>query len=303
MGWDGSSGKVIVCDGIDDTTGFTLADKWTFDGVDWQLAPDDCGASPYDEIVYDAALNQVAVLSNIVGVYNSSTVYDSTRDKIVIFGGSNSPPLLFGNAWSYNFDTIYEGSGNTWTQPMPAFGPQPRAYGKAAFDPGRGTMVLFSGALNNNPFLPAFVDTWEWNGSVWSQPQVTGSPPGIDENDMGQLMTYDALEESVLLAAPSGTWRLQWESARLHEVCELGYDVDGDGLAGCADPDCWGFCAPMCPPNAPCAASAPHCGDGTCGAVETCRLCPQDCGACTPVCGDFHCDPGETTISCPGDCP
>jgi hypothetical protein len=31
------------------------------------------------------------------------------------------------------------------------------------------------------------------------------------------------------------------------ETCVAGEDADGDGLAGCADADCWWSCGPACP--------------------------------------------------------
>ena len=86
------------------------------------------------------------------------------------------------------------------------------------------------------------------------------------------------------------------------DTCVLGSDVDADGLVGCADPDCWGYCTPLCPPDTSCDPSAARCGDGTCGPVEDCRVCPGDCGACTSICGDFLCEVAETAMSCPGDC-
>ena len=98
-------------------------------------------------------------------------------------------------------------------------------------------------------------------------------------------------------------WRLHWRSPR--EDCRAAIDSDGDGLAGCADPDCWYLCAPACAPGLPqgCPADAPRCGDGTCDAhFEDCRLCPADCEACATQCGDFRCDAGEDLASCPGDC-
>jgi hypothetical protein len=54
-------------------------------------------------------------------------------------------------------------------------------------------------------------------------------------------------------------------------------DTDGDTLAGCADPDCFGKCFPLCPPGLSCDPLAPRCGDLTCGAVEDYRICPSDC--------------------------
>ncbi|MBK7540042.1 MAG: hypothetical protein IPI49_32745 [Myxococcales bacterium] len=80
--------------------------------------------------------------------------------------------------------------------------------------------------------------------------------------------------------------------------------MDRDGLIGCADPDCWAYCSPFCPPGQPCDAADRRCGDGTCSAaLETCQACPQDCGACPSVCGDYACTAGESAASCAGDCP
>ena len=136
-------------------------------------------------------------------------------------------------------------------------------------------------------------DFWEWNGTTWSELFALNSSPA------GGVLAYDARHSTMLL---DGFAYLSWESATPHEVCDSGFDVDGDGLIGCADPDCWGSCTPLCPPDASCDPAAPHCGDGTCGPIESCRLCPQDCGTCAPICGDTFCDPGETITSCPGDC-
>jgi hypothetical protein len=53
-------------------------------------------------------------------------------------------------------------------------------------------------------------------------------------------------------------------------------DSDGDGRTGCADPDCWGRCSPLCPPGETCTPGAPHGGDGVRGAVEDSSICPDD---------------------------
>jgi hypothetical protein len=94
-------------------------------------------------------------------------------------------------------------------------------------------------------------------------------------------------------------WQLRWDGGALPDTCRDESDPDGDGLAGCMDPDCDAVCSPRCIAGAPC--DLPRCGDGVCNdQLENCRICPGDCGACTPVCGDFVCDPGE---QCPGECP
>jgi hypothetical protein len=84
------------------------------------------------------------------------------------------------------------------------------------------------------------------------------------------------------------TWLLRrTDPSGPEDVCRTGFDGDGDGAIGCADPDCSELCG--------------LCGDGVCDGAESCRLCPQDCGTCQ-LCGDLVCDPGETCASCPGDC-
>ncbi|MDY0003374.1 MAG: hypothetical protein RBU30_18895, partial [Polyangia bacterium] len=159
---------------------------------------------------------------------------------------------------------------------------------------------------------PAYLgDTWEWNGAAWTVLDAESPPPG---RAFGGAV-YDALHMVTLLfggavfESPSPvdeTWTLRWDSARSLESC-LGLDSDGDGLAGCDDPDCFGRCDPLCAPFlAACDPSRPRCGDGLCQeALETCRLCPVDCGPCPAQCGDLHCDAstGESAASCPGDCP
>ena len=126
-----------------------------------------------------------------------------------------------------------------------------------------------------------------------------------DPQVWGHNAVYQPLDGRTLLFTTddSPTWELSFRAqAELYEVCQYGYDIDGDGLVGCADPDCWGYCTPLCPPGAECDEAAPHCGDGVCNeALETCRLCPDDC-TCEPLCGDFFCDAGESTANCPGDC-
>jgi len=94
-------------------------------------------------------------------------------------------------------------------------------------------------------------------------------------------------------------WLLRYvATGARYETCASGVDNDGDGLAGCADPDCWARCTPACAPGT--CTTTVGCGDGTCNAaLENCRNCPADC-SCEPVCGDAICDPLE---DCPGDCP
>jgi hypothetical protein len=182
----------------------------------------------------------------------------------------------------------------------------PRAFGNFAYAPTRRTSTLFGGIAIG---AAAYTDTWEWDGSTWQQLITETSPTArcagtsfADPRGLGMVM-FSGTPSLDTVVPFNETWRLRFDSETPHETCTIDIDADGDGLKGCADPDCWARCTPLCPPGAPCPAGSPKCGDGTCDPLETCRLCPQDCGACTAACGDTFCDAPETSSTCPGDCP
>jgi len=151
-----------------------------------------------------------------------------------------------------------------------------------------------------------FDDIWELSGTSSMQAFAAGGPGFRQGFSLGPtrdgagLVMFGGGGPTAPLA---DVWRLRWSAEGPTELCTIDADTDGDGLAGCKDPDCWPVCTPLCPPGVPCPATAPRCGDTVCNAeLETCRMCPGDCGVCTPACGDNVCDPGETVASCRGDC-
>jgi hypothetical protein len=72
--------------------------------------------------------------------------------------------------------------------------------------------------------------------------------------------------------------RMRYETPDANrETCVDGVDADGDGLAGCDDPDCRLRCAPMCAYETPFAeCQGPRCGDGEVSVLEDYLLCPTD---------------------------
>jgi hypothetical protein len=86
---------------------------------------------------------------------------------------------------------------------------------------------------------------------------------------------------AVGVVGPIDPWAIgyfTWTSDDPRETCSGIDDADGDGLLGCADPDCFGYCDPACPPAASCPATRMRCGDGICdGALETHDRCAEDC--------------------------
>jgi hypothetical protein len=196
--------------------------------------------------------------------------YDPVRQRIVLFGGlASGTEAYLGDTWEWD--------GSAWTDKTPAVSPAARGFDSLAYDPQRRRIVLYGGAG-----IGILGDQWEWDGSAWTQVEFLDTTPARCEAPMA----YDAIQKQLVYFgglnftndAQTTTVAQAYTSHRSIERCVLSTDDDdGDGLAGCADPDCWGRCAPLCPPDAPCSASAPHCGDGVCGAVEDHSICPQDC--------------------------
>ncbi|BCM88644.1 hypothetical protein IAD21_00485 [Abditibacteriota bacterium] len=112
-----------------------------------------------------------------------SMVYDSARGVSVLFGGSDGNNNNFNDTWEWN--------GTTWTQKTlngAAGNPPARQGGAMAYDSARGVTVLFGGSDAN---LNNFNDTWEWNGTAWTQRTSNGAssaPPARATH----AMSYDS---------------------------------------------------------------------------------------------------------------
>lgn len=93
--------------------------------------------------------------------------YDSDRGVCVQFGGVNFLDQINGETWEWN--------GTTWTLAATT-GPSPRSDHRMVYDSARKVTVLFGG---NDPQVPFSNrnDTWEWDGSSWTQRQFAGAAP------------------------------------------------------------------------------------------------------------------------------
>jgi len=295
IAYDGGAHDVLMFGG---TNGSALAETWAWDGA-WHSKSGTMPPARYAaSLAYDGQamiligglappIHEVwswdgANWTNITttgitdGVIGPVLGFDPIRTELVSVGGFGPKTWTFGaSGWA-----SYSGASPTPSFPMPTQ--------KLAWAPARQRLV-FAGDTG---------DAWEWNGATTQWQAVAASNPPAAAHGAG-VTTLDGAAVRIFEGFGGDSSELRWQGPGLDERCD-GSDADGDGLVGCADPDCWSVCTPSCAPGTTCDAAAPKCGDGTCNAAfETCRTCPADC-TCTPVCGDFICDPGET---CPGDCP
>lgn len=256
--------RVVIAGGRD-ASGGPLADAWAWDGAAWQRLPD------LPRPLAGAALG-----------------HDPVRDQLVLIGGEDGTGA--------RGDTLVL-TGTGWVAPATAAPQAPRVDATLAWDPARRALVV-SGGASVTP-LPSLA----WDGTTWLSISTSAVAPR--RRSAGAFSPFDGAGAGLLGGADGSTftddaWVLRWDGDRPREACATAADVDGDGLPGCADPDCFATCAPACAPGLTCPPDAPRCGDGTCDPGEACRTCGDDCGACAPVCGDLVCDPGEA--GCPGDC-
>lgn len=220
--------------------------------------------------------------------------YDEARGKVVLFGGQD---LFSGDT----LDDTWEWDGDAWQARDVAARPPGRQVPGMTYDPRRAAVIVYGGWSGGGNLG----DLWAWDGEAWRELD----PVDVPTIRQGVGLAYDRLQQRLITFGGedgdgplAATTELAYLGGGPREACASGHDADRDGLIGCADPDCWGVCAPACPPGQTCDPDAPACGDGACGAVESCRLCPGDCGACPAACGDGFCDAGEDVATCPGDC-
>jgi hypothetical protein len=205
-------------------SGITVAETWEWDGDDWvQLSPAVSPSARYlHAMAYDTVRQRVVLYGGDVGgsfgqqilgdtwewdgvtwtprspvaspglLHAHAMVYDAARQRVVLHGGES---FLYG--WTSNM--TFEWDGVDWSQR--GFGPA-RHYHALAYDVVRQRVVLFGGMFRWGSSLPLFDatvsdETWEWNGSVWTQ-QTPAVHPGPA---VGHAMAYDGASNSVLLFA------------------------------------------------------------------------------------------------------
>src|SRR5215204_90202 len=113
--------------------------------------------------------------------------YDASRQRVMLFGG-HSGGTQFGDTWQWD--------GEDWTQ-VADTGPEPRAGVAMVF--GGTTIVLFGGVNSVAESIPVashkvFGDTWQWDGSEWTQVQDMG-PKGRWQH----TMVFESTESRIVL--------------------------------------------------------------------------------------------------------
>ncbi|HYC58431.1 MAG TPA: kelch repeat-containing protein, partial [Thermoanaerobaculia bacterium] len=124
-----------------------------------------------------------------------SMTYDTTRHRVVMFGGRVAPadkkldPTYRNDTWVY--------SNDNWTHIESAENPAARQHTAMAYDRVRDRVVLYGGNILNvaEEKFDLFSDTWEFDGTQWQQ--VIGGTTG--PKVAKPLMEYDASRNQMIL--------------------------------------------------------------------------------------------------------
>jgi hypothetical protein len=173
--------------------------------------------------------------------FNHAMALDGARGQVVLFGGNtNDQPMPIGETWEWN--------GTSWTNRSGGVsGPQPseRSEHTMVFDEARERVIMFGG--QNTGFFgvdcglgePTCKDTWEWDGTNWTQPTIVDVDEDLDPGERhSHAMAYSRLlEKSVMFGGGNNdTWLYDaGGNARPGHVIAIAYAAAGTGFGDGVD--------------------------------------------------------------------
>jgi len=158
MAYDSTRGVTVLFGGIIDA-GIHANDTWEWDGSTWTFRSN-TGPAPR---------------------YGCRMAFDVDRNVVVLFGGVPNGPE---ETWEWN--------GNAWAL-RSSTGPAARYSHAMVYDTARHRTLLFGG-LDPGGSTTWMGDTWQWDGSTWTEQVVSGPAPRAVH-----AMAYDAGRSVTLL--------------------------------------------------------------------------------------------------------
>ncbi|MEO0108017.1 MAG: kelch repeat-containing protein, partial [candidate division WOR-3 bacterium] len=122
---------------------------------------------------------------------SAAMAYDSRRHVCIMFGGQTS----WQRRPNTNLRETWQWDGAAWTL-LDTAGPSPRCNVAMAYDSLRDRVVLFGGDFYDPGGEQFFYDSWEWDGTRWTQvaalgPAFTENSPMFFHDTLRQILLYD----------------------------------------------------------------------------------------------------------------
>ena len=130
--------------------------------------------------------------------HGHSMVYDEARRQLLLFGGTGTE----GTSPSGDRNSTWRWDGTTWTRIATA-GPSPRYLAAIAYDAARQRVVLHGGQTGVFPNITLLNDTWEWDGTAWTQRATTGPSARVHQNlafdrTRGKIVLYGGFNSATV---------------------------------------------------------------------------------------------------------
>lgn len=177
--------RIFLFGGFCSATKKRLNDLWKFDGEKWESVSSKNAPAPRS---------------------GHTMIYDSLRDRLIVFGGKNQQRELLNDLWAWD--------GTNWTL-LSNEGPTPRQSHRMVFNNENGDFFLFGGS---NSAKQSLNDTWVFRKGAWKKLTSPQAPPprlqhtlayddkrkkvilfgGFDRTEKGKIVYGDIWEWSVL---------------------------------------------------------------------------------------------------------
>src|SRR5450432_3097305 len=105
--------------------------------------------------------------------------------EVLLFGGTDASSNRKGDTWTWD-GTVWIHAANT--------GPSPRSAPGMAYDISQNRLVLFGGTGTPGDRYKENQDTWEWDGTTWTQVATSGPQARSSHG-----MAYDRKRDKVVL--------------------------------------------------------------------------------------------------------
>jgi hypothetical protein len=175
MAYDGTTGAVMLFGGRDAST--TYNDLWAWTGARWE---------------------QLSFVGGPTPRYGHAMAWDAKRGELVVVGGRTAGGRT-GETWVWNGSWRMAGT-------MP-----PHENLAVAYDAAHGRVIAFGGvAVGFDGFDHHVSETWQWDGSSWTEIAIGGGPPGRADHGMA----YDVRRKRIVLfggASEYQTFNDFWE--------------------------------------------------------------------------------------------
>ncbi|MFX0000746.1 MAG: Loki-CTERM sorting domain-containing protein [Candidatus Hodarchaeota archaeon] len=175
MAYDSQSDKIVIFGGWNMSTTPSHQDTWIYD----------FNSDTYTKKTPSPAPRRRAEMG---------MVYDSLRDKIVLFGGMENWTVSGerNDTWTYDYNS------DTWTQLFPVSAPSERRAHSMAYDSESDRIILFGG-MEEFPYPVAifFNETWAYDpgSNTWQKMSPVQSPLARVNHDM----VYDSESDRIIL--------------------------------------------------------------------------------------------------------